>query len=894
MKDILSLQNPPFSDLHSKQQFKQNDCMNTSSFTEVNHEFSDESFADVSDMESIIKGRLEKLALRTRRKQRQILPAQKLKTQKKRELSTVTQNPESRLLQSSRRSGISCYSVNINDDEPIIFASEEEQEEEQEVVIDITTDDDSDSIIILSDSMNTSTQIQQGSPNQFDSVSDMKSVDVLDYSNMKNGSLDQEPVIDISSTSEQEDPSASSMPIKKRYRRRQSSIQVRSNFQSESESECELYTPKKQKQATKTPSKQKSSSTKNLGLVTPKRRVVSVDQFSLIMRRTPIKSRNTLTPSGKTSASHSLVTTPKPVKTPSLNSPSKQSRLGSIVSNNDNIFTCAKALFQRGSHQIDIVGREHERKVITEFLESRIISGGHGALYLSGVPGTGKSALLSEVLGGCIAKAQAIESQYCIKVAEINCVMVGSASQVFLKIYEEFTSDDKNYAGNDKSETEDEEEVLLYGINRQIIDDLEKRFVGSSSANTRYVLVLDEMDYIMTRDQEVLHRLFQWACTADSRLVLVGIANALDLTNRLLPRLQRAGFVPESLAFKPYQASEIVRVLEARLWTLADKKDLTKETQNLDKTTPQKPPMPPLMHPAAIQLCARRVAANMGDLRKAFDICRRAIELAEVELSAFQPPKATNVDRISNDNVMKNDSKPVDASTNLGLLWKKTLLSGHNNNTTSNADTQTSDLNLRHQVFISHVAKACSSSFNTNIAHRIQSLSLHQKAVLCVLVTLEQHSHSQQIKSFSPKQNNPTVDTKHFNDLNGATGPVTVSVLYNRYNLLCRRSQAVAALSYTDFLDVVSVLETHGFVTAMVDSPRKRKRGIVGGTKSSAGGGLRNEASLGSGKSGKIPTSAGGFGNDCGQRRIRSSIQQTDLLKAVSSISLLTIFLDNK
>lgn len=882
------------SNLHLKQQLKQDDCINTSSFSEVNHEFSDESFAEVSDIESVMKRRLEKLAFRARRKQRQSLPAPRLNPQKDYEKNIATQNPESRLLRSKRRSEISCYSVNIKDDEPIIFASEEE---DQEVVIDITTDDDSDSIIILSDSMNTSTRIQQRSPNKFDSVSDLKSVNILYHSKIKNSFFDQEPVIDISSSSEQEDTkiSSSSMPIKKHYLRRPSSIQVRSKFQSEpeseSESEYELYTPKKPKQAIKTPSKQRSFTT-SLGSVTPKRRVVSVDQFPIIMRRTPIKSRNTLTPNGKTSTSHSLITTPKTVKIPILNSPSKQARLVSIVSNNDNIFTCAKALFQRGSHQIDIVGRERERKVITEFLESRIISGGHGALYLSGTPGTGKSALLSEVLGKCIEKAQAIDSQYYIKVAEINCVTVGAASHVFLKIHEEFASDDKNYAGNDKSETEDEEEVLLYGINRQIIDDLEKRFLGSSSTDTRYVLVLDEMDYIMTRDQEVLHRLFQWACTADSRLVLVGIANALDLADRLLPRLQRAGLVPESLAFKPYQASEIVRVLEARLWTLEDKKNVTEEIQNVDNTTPQKPQMPPLMHPAAIQLCARRVAANMGDLRKAFDICRNAIELAEIELAAFQPPNATTFDVMSNNNVMKNDSKPVGAPTNPGLLWKQTLLSGHNN-TITNDNTQTSDqkMNLRHQVFISHVAKACSSSFNTNIAHRIQSLSLHQKAVLCVLVTLEQHSH---LQSFSSKRKNPTVATKYSNDLNATAVPVTVSVLYNRYTLLCRRSQAVAALSYTDFLDVVSVLETHGFVTTMIDSPRKRKRTIVGGTKSSGAGGLRNETSLGLGKNGIVPTSAGGFESDRGQRRIRSSIKQTDLLNIVSSISLLTIFLDNK
>ncbi len=51
-------------------------------------------------------------------------------------------------------------------------------------------------------------------------------------------------------------------------------------------------------------------------------------------------------------------------------------------------------------------------------------------------------------------------------------------------------------------------------------------------------MVLDEIDFLITRDQEVLYRLFEWPALIDSRLVLIGIANALDLTGRFLPRLK--------------------------------------------------------------------------------------------------------------------------------------------------------------------------------------------------------------------------------------------------------------------------------------------------------------------------------------------------------------------
>lgn len=52
------------------------------------------------------------------------------------------------------------------------------------------------------------------------------------------------------------------------------------------------------------------------------------------------------------------------------------------------------------------------------------------------------------------------------------------------------------------------------------------------------VIILDEIDHLATRGQDVLYKLFEWASAPASRVVLIGIANALDLTSRLLPRLR--------------------------------------------------------------------------------------------------------------------------------------------------------------------------------------------------------------------------------------------------------------------------------------------------------------------------------------------------------------------
>jgi origin recognition complex subunit 1 len=52
------------------------------------------------------------------------------------------------------------------------------------------------------------------------------------------------------------------------------------------------------------------------------------------------------------------------------------------------------------------------------------------------------------------------------------------------------------------------------------------------------VLVLDEVDYLISRSQKELYTLVDWPSKPKSRLIVIGIANTLDLPERLLmPRI---------------------------------------------------------------------------------------------------------------------------------------------------------------------------------------------------------------------------------------------------------------------------------------------------------------------------------------------------------------------
>ena len=77
---------------------------------------------------------------------------------------------------------------------------------------------------------------------------------------------------------------------------------------------------------------------------------------------------------------------------------------------------------------------------------------------------------------------------------------------------------------------------------------LEKRFGESTAGAQRrrkfvepLVLVLDELDYLVTRKQSVIYNLFEWATNATSGLIVVAISNTMDLPERVrrTPRPRR-------------------------------------------------------------------------------------------------------------------------------------------------------------------------------------------------------------------------------------------------------------------------------------------------------------------------------------------------------------------
>ena len=51
------------------------------------------------------------------------------------------------------------------------------------------------------------------------------------------------------------------------------------------------------------------------------------------------------------------------------------------------------------------------------------------------------------------------------------------------------------------------------------------------------------------------------------------------------------------------------------------------------------------MDVSAVQFCARKIAAVSGDMRKALDICRRAVEVVETEAKRQQVLKPIDLSK---------------------------------------------------------------------------------------------------------------------------------------------------------------------------------------------------------------------------------------------------------
>ena len=190
------------------------------------------------------------------------------------------------------------------------------------------------------------------------------------------------------------------------------------------------------------------------------------------------------------------------------------------------------------------------------------------------------------------------------------------------------------------------------------------------------VVLLDEMDQLIGKDQAILYELFGLPTLPGSRCVIVGVANAINLVEVTLPRLAARGCEPTVVSFNAYDKDQLQRLLKQRLAGLPFA----------------------VFEDAGLELVARKVAAATGDMRRALNICTNAIDICAGEAARAAEEGAAPA------------GGPAGGFNAPG-----------------------EDVTL---VKMHHVARAISASFNSPVVETMRGLPQHQQMVLCAAVRL--------------------------------------------------------------------------------------------------------------------------------------------------------------
>ncbi|VDM49690.1 unnamed protein product, partial [Toxocara canis] len=227
--------------------------------------------------------------------------------------------------------------------------------------------------------------------------------------------------------------------------------------------------------------------------------------------------------------------------------------------------------------------REAEFKQIYTFVRQSLSKDALSrSMYISGVPGTGKTATVIQAIRHLKRSNGCPQFDFVM----VNGMEIADPKQIFADIYAQLFNVKKKISA---------------AVARQKLNEI---FQCLDAARKPVVLLVDELDLLCTKRQEIVYDVLNWSSNEESRVSVLAIANTLDLPERILSRRVGSRLGLNRLCFQPYNHDEIASIVRDRLCgSSAVEED-------------------------AVELASRKVASLSGDLRKALDILRRAAHIA--------------------------------------------------------------------------------------------------------------------------------------------------------------------------------------------------------------------------------------------------------------------------
>ena len=231
--------------------------------------------------------------------------------------------------------------------------------------------------------------------------------------------------------------------------------------------------------------------------------------------------------------------------------------------------------------------RENERKEIETFVREALRSTSGRSLYVSGMPGTGKTATVQEVVRRC-REDKTLDS---FDFVEINAMRLPRPAQAYSLLHKAI------FGG-----------AVVAGENaaRRLDAFFSSDDFDFDGKKKRIVCLVDELDFLNTKNETVLYNFFEWPTkhVKSCSLCVIGIANTMDLPEKLEPKV-RSRLGCRRLVFQPYSLQDLQAILRDRL-----------RTANAEAAFAD----------SAVVMAARKVSAYSGDVRRALQICARAAE----------------------------------------------------------------------------------------------------------------------------------------------------------------------------------------------------------------------------------------------------------------------------
>jgi cell division control protein 6 len=243
--------------------------------------------------------------------------------------------------------------------------------------------------------------------------------------------------------------------------------------------------------------------------------------------------------------------------------------------------------------------RDEETKTIAQTLSVVLKGARPSNLLLFGKPGTGKTAVIKNVVQRLHQKAKELGIE--VTVPFVNAKTANTGYKVLYEIAENM--------GINKEE-EKKLQVHFTGLSMgeatdRILDFIQKK------RKLHVVLIIDEVDSLVDKNGDDILYNFTRANEQISGgfISLIGISNSLTFKDKLDPRV-RSSLSEEEMVFNPYRVEQLQKILA----------DRAKLAFNDD-----------VISSAVINLCAAMAGRENGDARKAIDLLRVAAEIAERE-----------------------------------------------------------------------------------------------------------------------------------------------------------------------------------------------------------------------------------------------------------------------